>query len=174
MLRVRGILRGHALRSAQGFGAPLTSLIEATRDDQVQRWVIRDRVPLKQWSKGRITLAGDAAHATSPYAAYGAGMSICDGYFLGRLLVDVDLRDQGAVADALAEYDRIRIPHTTGQVQQAFVLGKMFHHAPAILRPLRDFVMDHTSMLQKQIGERSPKEIVAQLDEMGEGIRIPA
>lgn len=167
-------LRGSALAAAQGFGAPLTDLIEATGDRDVQRWVIRDRKPLRQWSKGRTTLAGDAAHATSPYAAYGAGMSIGDGYFLGKLLAGVDVRDLDAVGRALAEYDRIRIPHTTMQVQQAYVLGKVFHHAPAPLRPLRDFVMDHTTMLQKQIGERSPKEIVAQLDEMGEGIRIPA
>jgi len=167
-------LRSRALALAQGFGAPLTTLIEATTDDHVQRWVIRDRTPLKQWSKGRITLAGDAAHATSPYAAYGAGMSIGDGYFLGKLLADVDLADGAAVGAALAEYDRIRIPHTTMQVQQAYVLGKVFHHAPAILRPLRDALLDHTPLLQKQVGERSPREIVAQLEEMGDGIRVPA
>jgi 2-polyprenyl-6-methoxyphenol hydroxylase-like FAD-dependent oxidoreductase len=33
----------------------------------LQRWEIRDRPPLKQWSKGRVTLLGDAAHPTSPY-----------------------------------------------------------------------------------------------------------
>jgi 2-polyprenyl-6-methoxyphenol hydroxylase-like FAD-dependent oxidoreductase len=167
-------LRASALAAARGFGSPLTDLIEATTADAVQRWVIRDRKPLKQWSKGRITLAGDAAHATSPYAAYGAGMSIGDGYFLGKLLAGVDLADTSAVEAALAQYDRIRIPHTTMQVQQAYILGQVFHHAPAPLRPLRDFVLDHTPLLQKQIGERSPGEIVAQLDEMGEGIRVPA
>lgn len=166
-------LRGTALAGAEGFGAPLTALIEATSDAHVQRWVIRDRKPLKQWSQGRITLAGDAAHATSPYAAYGAGMSIGDGYFLGKLFAGVDLADAPAVGRALTEYDRIRIPHTTMQVQQAYILGKVFHHAPAFLRPIRDVVMDRTPLLQKQIGERSPREIVAQLDEMGDGIRVP-
>jgi 2-polyprenyl-6-methoxyphenol hydroxylase-like FAD-dependent oxidoreductase len=164
-------LRAHARKLAKGFGSALTDLIEATDDDDVQRWVIRDRKPLKKWSKGRITLAGDAAHATSPYAAYGAGMSIGDGYFLGQVLADVDLLDTEAVTAALDRYDALRIPHTTGQVQQAFILGKAFHHAPRILRPLRDAVLDHTAMLQKQIGERSPAEIMAQLDEMGDSIR---
>ncbi len=168
-------LRVHALGLARrDFGAPLTTLIEATSDDHVQRWVIRDRKPLKKWSSGRVTLAGDAAHATSPYAAYGAGMSICDGYFLGQLLAGVGLTDTTAVTSALARYDEKRIPHTTGQVQQAYVLGKVFHHVPAPLRPLRDLMLDKTSMLQKQIGERSPHEIVAQLDEMGQGIRAGA
>jgi 2-polyprenyl-6-methoxyphenol hydroxylase-like FAD-dependent oxidoreductase len=98
-------------------------------------------------------------------------MSIGDGYFLGQVLADVDLLDTEAVTAALDRYDALRIPHTTGQVQQAFILGKAFHHAPRILRPLRDAVLDHTAMLQKQIGERSPAEIMAQLDEMGDSIR---
>lgn len=167
-------LRGHARTLAEPFGRPLTSLIDATTDDHVQRWIIRDRKPLKKWSKGRITLAGDAAHATSPYAAYGAGMSIGDGYFLGQLFADVDLQDTASVTAALDSYDAKRIPHTTMQVQQAYILGQVFHHAPAPLRPLRDFVFDRTPLLQKQIGERSPHEIVDQLDEMGEGIRVRA
>lgn len=167
-------LAAHARELAGGFGSPLIDLVAATDDTHMQRWVIRDRKPLKQWSKGRVTLAGDAAHATSPYAAYGAGMSICDGYFLAQLLAPVDLADTAAVGAALQRYDALRIPHTTTQVQQAFILGKVFHHAPAFLRPLRDALLDGTPLLQKQIGERSPGEIVAQLDEMGESILQPA
>ena len=82
----------------------------------------------------------------------------------------VDLGDTTAVGAALARYDERRIAHTTAQVNQAYVLGKVFHHAPAPLRPLRDWVLDRTPLLQKQVGEKSPGEIVAQLDEMGEGL----
>jgi 2-polyprenyl-6-methoxyphenol hydroxylase-like FAD-dependent oxidoreductase len=160
-------LGAHAADLARDFGAPLTELIAATPRDHIQRWVIRDRKPLTQWSKGRVTLAGDAAHATSPYAAYGAGMSIGDGYTLAKLLKHVDLASTAAVEGALAEYDRRRIPHTTAQVQQAYVLGQAFHHIPRPLRPLRDFMLDRTGMLQKQVGDRSPQEIVDQLSEMG-------
>jgi 2-polyprenyl-6-methoxyphenol hydroxylase-like FAD-dependent oxidoreductase len=167
-------LLAHAKRLAAAFPGALPKLVDATTSDHVQRWPIRDRKPLKQWSKGRITLAGDAAHATSPYAAYGAGMSISDGYFLGQRLFGVDLADTSAVTAALHAYEEPRIPHTTMQVQQAFVLGKVFHHAPAPLRPVRDFVLDHTPFLQKQVGERSPGEIIAQLEEMGSGIRASA
>lgn len=164
-------LRAAALRRARtDFGDPMTSLIEATDDDHVQRWVIRDRKPLQRWSRGRITLAGDAAHATSPYAAYGAGMSICDGYFLGQILRDVDLGNTAAISTALAHYDAVRIPHTTAQVESAYRLGQIFHHTPAVLRPVRDVLLDCTPFLQKQVGERNPREIVAQLEEMGDGI----
>jgi 2-polyprenyl-6-methoxyphenol hydroxylase-like FAD-dependent oxidoreductase len=163
-------LKQHALTLALRFPGPLAGLVESTDPTHFQRWPIRDRKPLTRWSKGRITLAGDAAHATSPYAAYGAGMSIGDGYTIAQELSGVDLSDTEAVVAALARYDERRIAHTTSQVQQAYVLGKVFHHAPAFLRPVRDFILDKTPMLQKQVGEKSPAEIVAQLDEMGNGL----
>lgn len=162
--------KAHALELAAGFAPVLGELVAATDDANTQRWPIRDRVPLKSWSRGRVTIAGDAAHATSPYAAYGAGMSIGDGYTIAQELTGVDLDDTAAVAAALQRYDGRRIAHTTSQVQQAYVLGRVFHHAPAPLRPLRDFMLDRTKMLQKQVGEKSPAEIVAQLDEMGDGL----
>lgn len=167
-------LHAHATSLAAGFPAPLPQLVAATPKENLQRWPIRDIAPLEHWSKGRITLAGDAAHATSPYAAYGAGMSICDGYFLAQRLADVDLAETEAVTTALVAYETPRIPHTREQVQSAYMLGKLFHHAPAPLRRLRDFVLDHTPLLQKQVGERNPREIVAQLEEMGAGIPSPA
>jgi 2-polyprenyl-6-methoxyphenol hydroxylase-like FAD-dependent oxidoreductase len=160
-------LHAHASELARDFGAPLTDLIAATKHENTQRWVIRDRKPLTRWSKGRITLAGDAAHATSPYAAYGAGMAIGDGYTIAKLLKHVDLTSTSEVEAALAAYDRARISHTTSQVQQAYILGKAFHHIPRPLRPLRDFMLDRTNLLQKQVGDRSPQEIVDQLQEMG-------
>jgi 2-polyprenyl-6-methoxyphenol hydroxylase-like FAD-dependent oxidoreductase len=160
---VEGELHPAAAALVDGFPAPLPELIAATDPAHVQRWVLRDRKPLKQWSRGRATLAGDAAHPTSPYAAYGAGMATEDGYFLGRRLAGVDLSDHYAVQTALQAYENPRKPHTARQVQQAWALGKVFHHAPALLRPIRDAILDHTPFLQKVVGESSPGEIVAQL-----------
>jgi 2-polyprenyl-6-methoxyphenol hydroxylase-like FAD-dependent oxidoreductase len=155
--------KGAAAELAAGFPAPLPGLIAATEPGNVQRWVLRDRPPLTQWSKGRATLVGDAAHPTSPYAAYGAGMSIEDGYFLGRALRGVDLRDPKALSRALQTYEDPRKPHTAMQVKQAWMLGRIFHHAPAPLRPIRDFVFDHTPFLQKVAGNTNPREINKQL-----------
>ncbi len=163
---VAGALHENAARLAAPFPAPLPGLVTATDPDHVQRWVLRDRPALPQWSKGRATIIGDAAHPTSPYAAYGAGMAIEDGYYLGRALAGVDLADPAALAEALAAWEEPRRGHTKMQVTQAWVLGKVFHHAPAPLRPVRDAVLDHTPLLQKNVGDRSPGEIVAQLDQI--------
>ena len=137
----------------------------------MQRWVLRDRKPLKQWSKGRATIVGDAAHPTSPYAAYGAGMATEDGYFLGRRLAGVDLRTTPPSRAALDAFEDPRKPHTARQVQQACMLGKVFHHAPAPLRPVRDAVLDRTPFLQKVVGERSPGEIIDQIAAIDEAER---
>jgi 2-polyprenyl-6-methoxyphenol hydroxylase-like FAD-dependent oxidoreductase len=64
-------LHQHAKHLATEFSPELRQMIDVTKGENLQRWPIRDRQPLPRWSKGRITLAGDAAHATSPYAAYG-------------------------------------------------------------------------------------------------------
>lgn len=156
-------LLAHAKKLAAPFVAPLPGLINHTEADNVQRWLLRDRGYLDQWSKGRITLAGDAAHATSPYAAYGAGMAIEDGYFIGRALRGVNLADSAAVARALQVYEAPRRPHTQFQVKQAYQLGKIFHHTPRLLQPARDLVFDHTPFLQKVAGDTNPNEINKQL-----------
>lgn len=161
-----GDLHATATAMAAPFADPLPQLVAATDPGNVQRWVLRDRKPLKQWSEGRVTLAGDAAHSTSPYAAYGAGMAIEDGYFLGRRLAGLDLRDHAAVRAALQAYEDPRKPHTARQSQQAYVLGKVFHHAPRPLQTVRDLILDRTPLLQKVVGESSPGEILKQIAEI--------
>jgi 2-polyprenyl-6-methoxyphenol hydroxylase-like FAD-dependent oxidoreductase len=159
-------LLGWAAERATNFSPTMRDLIARTPPEHVQRWPIRDRVPRDQWSKGRITLVGDAAHPTSPYAAYGAGMSIEFGYFLAHEMAAVDLADTGAARRALQAYEDRRKPHTARVVQEAYMTGKAFHHMPALLRPLRDLVYDHTPFLQKVIGNDTPQHICAQLDEI--------
>ena len=161
-----GDLHATATKMAEGFAFPLPQLIAATDPASLQRWPIRDRPPLDKWSKGRATLVGDAAHPTSPYAAYGAGMSIEDGFFLGRRIAGVDISDPVALGAALEAYEAPRRAHTAFQVDIAYKLGKIFHHIPAPVRPIRDLFFDHSPFLQKMIGDGTPGEILKQLDEI--------
>ena len=156
-------IRAYALQLVRHFDEPLPSFIRRTAPENTHRWEIIDRKPIKQWAKGRVTIIGDAAHPTSPYAAYGAGMSIEDGYFLGKELAGVNGSDTSAVVDALQRFEDMRKPHTGPVSQGAYVTGKIFHHAPAVLRPLRDFMFDHTPFLQKNQGDAVPAQTIAQL-----------
>ena len=159
-------LRAFATRRALGFAEPLPSLIEQTPSEHLFRWEIRDRKPLKQWGRGRVTLLGDAAHPTSPYAAYGAGMSIEDGYFLAAELEQLDLTDTDQVRMGLQAFENRRKKHTGQVSQMAWMNGLMFHRAPSWLAPVRDLIFDHTPLLQKVIGEATPGQILSQLEEI--------
>lgn len=148
------------------FAEPLPSFVERTDPADTHRWEIKDRPPMTQWSKGRVTLVGDAAHPTSPYAAYGAGMSIEDGYFLARDVAEVDTADTPAMRRALQAFEDRRKPHCSTVSQQAYATGRMFHHAPAPLRFLRDAVFDYTPLMARQHAAGTVDHILKQLDEI--------
>jgi salicylate hydroxylase len=50
--------------------------------DVWKMWVLCDREPARRWSRGRVTLLGDAAHPTLQYLAQGANMAIEDAVVL--------------------------------------------------------------------------------------------
>lgn len=112
-------------------------LVEATDPNDIVRWEIRDRPPLRRWSKGHVSLLGDAAHPTSSYAAYGAGMAIEDKFFLGKRIAGLDLGDRARLEAALAEFEEPRRKHTRQQAGIAYRSGKLYHHTPAALTGLR-------------------------------------
>ena len=79
------------------------------------KWGIFDRDPIADWTRGRVTLLGDAAHPTMPTLAQGANMAIEDGYVLARNLV----RHQDDVSAGLQAYVAERLPRTSRVQLQA-------------------------------------------------------
>jgi salicylate hydroxylase len=73
--------------------------------DRTFRWALYDREPLPTWSKGRLTLLGDAAHPMLPHLGQGANQSIEDGMALATILAQAG-RDE--VPAALQAYERLR------------------------------------------------------------------
>jgi salicylate hydroxylase len=73
------------------------------------KWGLFDRDPLAAWSRGRVTLLGDAAHPMLPFLGQGAAMAIEDGYVLARELA----RSPDDLAAALRAYEAERVPRTT-------------------------------------------------------------
>jgi salicylate hydroxylase len=60
-------------------------------------WALVDLPRLPRWSRGRVMLLGDAAHAPLPHQGQGAGLAIEDAYALGALLARGGLKDYGLV-----------------------------------------------------------------------------
>jgi salicylate hydroxylase len=73
--------------------------------DKTFRWALYDREPLPGWSKGRLTLLGDAAHPMLPHLGQGANQSIEDGMALATILAHANA---STVPAALLAYERLR------------------------------------------------------------------
>jgi 3-hydroxybenzoate 6-monooxygenase len=99
-------------------------------------WVLCDRPPIKDWSRGRITLLGDAAHPMLQYLAQGAGMSIEDAVCLADRVVAAN----GDYPAAFRAYQQARYLRT-GRVQiMARVYGE-FYHASGVAKELRNMML---------------------------------
>ncbi len=88
-----------------------------------KRWATADREPIGQWSYGRVTLLGDAAHPTTQYMAQGACMAMEDAVTLGEALKACD--HDWAVAFAL--YEKSRIARTARIVLSSREMGRIYH-----------------------------------------------
>jgi 2-polyprenyl-6-methoxyphenol hydroxylase-like FAD-dependent oxidoreductase len=99
-------------------------------------WVLCDREPVKNWSNGRVTLLGDAAHPMLQYLAQGACMATEDAVVLAAKLAATP--DDPAKAFKSYEQDRYL---RTGRVQiMARVYGE-FYHARGVAAELRDLAL---------------------------------
>lgn len=86
------------------------------RVDRTFRWGLYDREPLLRWSRGRLTLLGDAAHPMLPHLGQGANQSIEDAIALATLLRGVN---GDRVPLALRRYEILRLNRTARFQQMA-------------------------------------------------------
>jgi salicylate hydroxylase len=82
--------------------------------DQTFRWGLYDREPLSTWTRGRLTLLGDAAHPMLPHLGQGANQSVEDGMALAAALSQADSAE---APEALLHYERLR-RERTGEIQR--------------------------------------------------------
>jgi len=96
-------------------------------------WVLCDREPVKNWSDGRVTLLGDAAHPMLQYLAQGAGQAIEDAVVLGEALKHTG----NDVASAFQKYQKARYLRT-GRVQLTARFYGDIYNASGVARELRN------------------------------------
>lgn len=101
--------------------------------DLERRWVLADRDPIRQWTRGRVALLGDSVHPTLQSLAQGAGMAIEDAVCLADLLQSMDYDYQRA----FNEYPRRRLVRSA-RIQLGSRELWEFYHAEGIAREVRD------------------------------------
>lgn len=89
------------------------------------RWALLDRAPLPRWSRGPVTLLGDAAHPMFPFFAQGAAQAIEDGAVLARCLATSITDPVGA----LQRYEALRLPRAS-KLQEVSHARSHVNHLP--------------------------------------------
>ena len=101
--------------------------------NQWKMWVLCDREPIRNWTRGRVTLLGDAAHPMLQYLAQGAGMAMEDAVVLADKVAAAD-DDFAAAFRAYNEERYLR----TARVQLYARLYGEFYHAEGVRAELRN------------------------------------
>jgi salicylate hydroxylase len=108
------------------------------------KWALYDRDPIPAWTRGRVTILGDAAHPMLPYLGQGAGQAIEDGCVLGAAL-DKIADDPGA---ALQLYERSRRPRASRVVLTSRARGDDNH----LVSPIAALRRDVAIAVRKRLG----------------------
>ena len=109
-------------------------------------WVLCDREPVKNWTKGRITLLGDAAHPMLQYLAQGACMATEDAVVLANKVAEAG----DDYASAFQAYNQERYLRTSRVQLYARLYGE-FYHAGGVRAEIRNELLKPTP--GKQPGE---------------------
>jgi salicylate hydroxylase len=114
--------REECLADFAGWHGDVCRLIEAI--DVPYKWALMTRAAMARWSEGRVTLLGDACHATLPTLAQGAVMAIEDGILLARCLAKYGADHE----TAFARYEAARLLRTTRVVDGSAENARRFHN----------------------------------------------
>ena len=131
-----------------GWGFEIPEMIAAASPDSILRNDLVDRPPLPRWSRGAVTLLGDAAHPMLPNLGQGACSAIEDGVVLARCL-----RKAPTVLQALATYETERIPRTTKLTNKSWQFGILARWTNPFLIGLRElaFALTPDSVLRREL-----------------------
>lgn len=106
-----------------------------------RRWPMYDRLPIDNWTAGRVTLLGDAAHPMLQYLAQGACQAIEDAHTLARFMA----KHGGDAVEAFASYQQERLPRTAQIQRLARAWGQTWHTTDQTIAALRDRVFARDS-----------------------------
>lgn len=100
----------------------IQTLLGAADPESCFKWALYDRDPMPQWSKGRVTLLGDACHPMLPFMAQGACMAMEDAWVLAR-----HVEQAADISRAFSAYENARRKRTARVQLAARANAVRFH-----------------------------------------------
>ena len=120
-------------RRLEPFGPPIAAIVAATPEPDRLCHALFDRDPAHSWSRGSLTLLGDAAHPMLPFLGQGACSALEDAVALGAALTR-----SASVEPALAAYESERRPRAAKLVKGSRRAGRAALAESAAARAIRD------------------------------------
>lgn len=114
---------------------PIPRVIQATKEEHILRNDVYEQKHLQHWSRGRVTLLGDAAHAMTPNLGQGACQAIEDAVVLAA-----SLETTSDVVSALKLYETLRIRRTNSIARLASVIGRVVQFENPLVSGIRDAI----------------------------------
>jgi 2-polyprenyl-6-methoxyphenol hydroxylase-like FAD-dependent oxidoreductase len=102
------------------FPRAVHEIIEATDEGAIFRTDVCDRLPDKQWGRGRVTLIGDAAHPMTFAVGQGAAQALED----AAAIADALANNSNDLDAALRAYERRRMPRSAHFQTMAWRLAR--------------------------------------------------
>jgi 2-polyprenyl-6-methoxyphenol hydroxylase-like FAD-dependent oxidoreductase len=121
----------HLRRKYAGWAEPIPSLLAATPPGDVLRNDLYDRDQVRVWSRGPVTLVGDAAHPMRPHLGQGGCQGLEDAAVLARFVAQSD-----SLPAAFARFARYRRPRVRALVRESKLIGRVVNLRPAMLSAL--------------------------------------
>ena len=118
-----------------------SAMLDST--EEIYKWGIYTRPPVKTMYSKNLTLMGDAAHPVVPFLGQGGCMAIEDAYTFGALTGKL----KGTFSEVQIAYEKLRLERNN-KIQSASELqGQLNHIQNPIIALVRNLVMKHTPIV---------------------------
>jgi 2-polyprenyl-6-methoxyphenol hydroxylase-like FAD-dependent oxidoreductase len=131
-----GLHRDELMARFGDWHPPIPDLVASLAEENVLRTPIYDRPPVRRWASGRVTLLGDAAHATTPTLGQGACLAIESAYVLADCLGTAATVEAG-----LRRYEAERRRRTARVIRRSWRAGGIIQSRNPALCRARDRIL---------------------------------
>lgn len=119
--------RDDALKDFAGYSNDVLGLLKLTSEN-LDVWAIFDlgKNPPPTYTKGRVAIMGDAAHATSPHHGAGAGLCIEDSAVMAELLADEAVKTSRDIEAVFSTFHEVRKERGLNLVESSNRIGNVY------------------------------------------------